>query len=105
VCPHTFHQVVVELITFRVRNHQLVTHLRCGQGETVGHRHWQRLRVPGPGQHHAFAGNTEAFANRHHVGHCLTRMMHRGFEIDDRHLGIPGKRFEHRIGAFLWPVF
>jgi hypothetical protein len=61
--------------------------------------------MPRPRQSHTLATGAEFLANRHHVGERLTRMMHRGFEIDDRHRSVFREGLEHWIRSFFLPVF
>src|SRR6185369_10993814 len=47
--PRVFNQPFVELVTIRIGNYDVVTHLRRGKRKTIWHGHGQRLGMPGPG--------------------------------------------------------
>ena len=86
--PELLHQLIIQLVSRRMRDCQLMTHLRRRQRKTVRHRHWQRLRMPGPSQQDFLAVFAKLLSNRHHVSQRLTRMMHRRFEINNWNLRI-----------------
>src|SRR5438105_8057488 len=60
--------------------------------------------MPGPCQENFLRTFTELLANSHHVGHCLTRMLHRGFKIDDWDLRILSESIQDRIGSLCFPI-
>src|SRR3982750_998312 len=78
--------------------------LCSGKGKTIRHRHWQWFRMPCPCKQNLFSFFAETLSYRHHVGQCLTGVMHCGFEIDNGLFCVTGKRAQNWICPLLAPV-
>src|ERR1700741_579168 len=101
----SLHQFFVEIVTFGMRDDEIMAHLCCCERKTIRHRHWKRLGVPGPREYHALPSHAELFTNRQHIRERLAGMMDRRLEIEDGDGCITRESVEYRICPLFLPVF